>query len=589
MGSIAGTTVGVFSGYCSVGFPSFDADPEAAFRMSEDQQSLMALGQRSPIHFAFALQFRLLPSEAFDCDQSTYQRIVVSMVFKHLHSSPGFSKQMGCSLMGSIAGTTVGVFSGYCSVGFPSFDADPEAAFRMSEDQQSLMASIPPIGGILGALCSVLLLRRIGRKQLLHWFQLPILLSWLFIAFGKSYPSFLAAAVAQGLCVGVLMPAGQIYLGEIASPQIRGFIAGSTMLWQVFYNLVNYIMGSVLTWKGLALFNAGLHLLYFVGSAFAIESPVWHMSRGESEDANRCMRSLGREKEQTLDTLALPPSPPPPPPPPPPSDMQPDSHQKPPSGSTVDFSSWLLLMRKENFAPVLLLTVLAIMRQFTGAFAVISYTVAIFKSSGGGLSPYASTIVIGVVQLIFVVLFNVTTDKLGRKRLIVGSGAVMSVSLAVFAIHLYLTDAGILARGSWVPLATMVVCIAGFSFGISPSLFVLMSELMPKEVKNVASGIVAIANNVSNFVMLKTYYLMRNRMTNAGLFGFYGAVSFILTLVCAFCIPEIRRKKVEDSVPNAVVVVEDITLKQVEAKMNKMGDMDHVQQPEIFTVRKIEE
>jgi hypothetical protein len=50
--------------------------------------------------------------------------------------------------------------------------------------------------------------------------------------------------------------------------------------------------------------------------------------------------------------------------------------------------------------PVVLLCIFVALRQYTGAFAVISYTVDIFQTAGGdSLSPNVSTVIVGVVQV----------------------------------------------------------------------------------------------------------------------------------------------------------------------------------------------
>lgn len=66
---------------------------------------------------------------------------------------------------------------------------------------------------------------------------------------------------------------------------------------------------------------------------------------------------------------------------------------------------------------ILIGVVLALMNQLTGCVAMIQYTATIFEKTGSALSPNASTIVVGVMQLIGTYISTLMVERAGRKVL----------------------------------------------------------------------------------------------------------------------------------------------------------------------------
>lgn len=58
---------------------------------------------------------------------------------------------------------------------------------------------------------------------------------------------------------------------------------------------------------------------------------------------------------------------------------------------------------------------LMFLNQFSGTFAIMTYTADIFKNSGSSMSPNESSIVVAVIQMIGVYVATVCVERCGRK------------------------------------------------------------------------------------------------------------------------------------------------------------------------------
>ena len=84
----------------------------------------------------------------------------------------------------------------------------------------------------------------------------------------------------------------------------------------------------------------------------------------------------------------------------------------------------------------------------------------------------------------------IVIDKAGRRILLIGSGILMTLSLAVIGAYFYIIyEIGIEEDLSWVPLTFLILFMIGYSLGFATVPFILMGELLPSAHKNILSGI----------------------------------------------------------------------------------------------------
>ena len=84
-------------------------------------------------------------------------------------------------------------------------------------------------------------------------------------------------------------------------------------------------------------------------------------------------------------------------------------------------------------------------------------------------------------------------DKAGRRILLIASGLIMSLSLSVIGVYFYVLNGQMIDSIemdlSWLPLASLIIFMIGYSAGFATLPYVLMGELLPSKYRNTLGGV----------------------------------------------------------------------------------------------------
>lgn len=91
---------------------------------------------------------------------------------------------------------------------------------------------------------------------------------------------------------------------------------------------------------------------------------------------------------------------------------------------------------------------------------------------------------VGVVQVVATFISSLVVDKFGRKILLIISAFFMSFSGALLGVYFTLSnrqliDSETLSKIAFLPILSLIIFIAAFSFGFGPIPWMASSELMP--------------------------------------------------------------------------------------------------------------
>ncbi|KAI5436591.1 hypothetical protein KIW84_022917 [Lathyrus oleraceus] len=141
-------------------------------------------------------------------------------------------------------------------------------------------------------------------------------------------------------------------------------------------------------------------------------------------------------------------------------------------------------------------------------------------------------------------------DKSGRRLLLIVSSYAMALSLLVVSISFYLKeyispDSDLYATLSLVSVAGVVVMVIAFSLGLGAMPWIIMSEILPINIKGLAGSFATLANWFFSWLVTLTANLLLD-WSSGGTFTIYTAVCVFTAGFVAIWVPETKGKTLEE-------------------------------------------
>jgi facilitated trehalose transporter len=176
--------------------------------------------------------------------------------------------------------------------------------------------------------------------------------------------------------------------------------------------------------------------------------------------------------------------------------------------------------------------------------------VSIFQSAGSSIDSRYATIIVGFVQLLFTAASGFFVDRFGRRALLLGSALGVAISLAAmgtfFQYKVKWGDAEATRRLGWLPLVSLVVFFASFSFGFANVPFIIMGELFPYRFRSVLGPISSSFNLLCAFTVVRSYPNLEKAFGRNGAFWFFMACTLLSMAFVYFLLPETKGKSLQE-------------------------------------------
>lgn len=124
---------------------------------------------------------------------------------------------------------------------------------NLSVAEYSMFGSILTIGAMFGAITSGKIADFIGRKWAMRMSAVFCIAGWLAVYFSKGAISLDMGRLFTGYGIGVFSYVVPIFIAEIAPKNLRGGLTTLNQLMIVTGSSVAFLVGSVITWRALAL------------------------------------------------------------------------------------------------------------------------------------------------------------------------------------------------------------------------------------------------------------------------------------------------------------------------------------------------
>lgn len=133
---------------------------------------------------------------------------------------------------------------------------------------------------------------RIGRKKTLLITEVPLILGWLLIASATSIEMIYAGRLLVGLGSGMVGAPSRVYTSEVTQPHLRGMLGALASVGISFGVLLQYTLGSFVTWQMLSALSAIIPIVAFVLMCLMPETPNFLVQNSKPEKARKSLSKL---------------------------------------------------------------------------------------------------------------------------------------------------------------------------------------------------------------------------------------------------------------------------------------------------------
>ncbi|KAL9450604.1 hypothetical protein AB3S75_012351 [Citrus x aurantiifolia] len=362
-----------------------------------------------------------------------------------------------------------GSFAHGCSVGYSSpAESGMRADLGLSVTEYSVFGSVLTFGGIIGSLVNGKIADVTGRR-------------------GDAWSLYLGR-FSLGIGLAIIAYVVPIYVAEITPKNIRGAFTATNQFLIASGLSVMYLVGTVVSWRVLALIAAVPCLLQVVGLFFIPESPRWLAKIGKEKELEATLQCLrGKTADMSMESADI-------------RDYT-QTFEK-------DSKAGIFYLFQQKYAYSLSVGVgLMVLQPLAGSAAIAYYASYIFAAAD--LLTNIGSISMAIIQLPAIGVSILLTDRFGRRPLLLASTIGMGLSLTIIALAFGLQDTHL-----WNEATPVLVYIGIMGFSIAYSLgmaglpSVIMSEIFPINIKGSAGSLVILLHNCSNWIVTYTFHFM---------------------------------------------------------------------------------
>ncbi|XP_011149996.1 facilitated trehalose transporter Tret1 isoform X2 [Harpegnathos saltator] len=445
-------------------------------------------------------------------------------------------RQVLASLVAQLGTINTGMTFGFSAIALPQLQ-EPNSTIPITEGstEESWIASMSSIGTPIGCLMSGYMMDMFGRKRSLIITEIPALLGWLLIAFASDIRMIYAGRFFVGLGSGMVGAPARVYTSEVTQPHLRGMLTAFSSVGVSTGVLIEYALGSVLTWNICAAISGILPLTALLLMFLFPETPSYLISRSKPDQAKKALqkfRGSTYNVNQEMETLL-------------------EFSNKNNIKRLTGFREIVCALLKPNaLKPFTLLFLYFLIYQWSGTNVITFYAVEIFKDSGASLNKYLAAVILGLVRLGSTIVACVLCRRCGRRPLTMVSSIGCGLSMVGLGSYMWLKDYwttnALPLVATWIPVACIFSYTVACTLGFLVIPWIMIGEVYPVQVRGIIGGLTTMTAHSFVFMVVKTYPFLASSLTRHGTFILYGCISLLGTIYFYICLPETKGRTLQE-------------------------------------------
>ncbi|MHA2789733.1 sugar porter family MFS transporter [Corynebacterium sp. S7] len=399
--------------------------------------------------------------------------------------------------------------------------------FGMSAGQEGFVTSMLLVGAAVGALVGSTVADKIGRRTTLIIGGIVFVIGSIWCAFSNSVEMLATARTFLGLAVGAVSIVAPMYISEMVPANVRGRMVSLNTLMIVVGQLLAYLVNSVLAPSGNWHLMLGLAavpgVILAVGMYFLPDTPVWLARNGRIDEARSTAQRAGMDLGELTEIT-----------------------EKDAADRAAQQGQWKTLRENRWMrVAVLVAALLGVTQQITGVNAVVYFAPTMMNQVGLSTenSVYTS-IIIGIVSVIACWVGLQLVDRIGRKKL-------LSIGLTGNIVFLFaLAPVYGMAQGNTglalLSLALMAGFIASQQAAVSPTTWLLISEIVPTRIRGLGMGLAGLALWVANWAVAQFFLPLVEALGATSTFVMFGVLGLVALGFVRAMVPETMGRSLEE-------------------------------------------
>ncbi|XP_060856992.1 facilitated trehalose transporter Tret1-like [Metopolophium dirhodum] len=417
---------------------------------------------------------------------------------------------------------------------------EPTSTIKINTEDSSWIASVPILVCPIGLLVIGILTDKLGRRKALQVGYIPLIVSWLVLAYANSLKLIMIGRIILGIGLGS-GTCVYLYLAEVCPTQYRPLYFSVVTIFVGAGMMTECVLSMFFQWQTVSLILFVASTVNCAALFLVPETPMWLRTRGRSREADAAEAWLGMEPAAVTVPAAAPVTA---------LAVNGDDHLcgadgHAATGKPTPVAYWTLFTGPSVWKPALITTLFFICQQGSGFYVMLFYSVDVLHDCRVQWDGITVTAFLSLSRVTGSVVYSML-HHVHRKTLVVVSGSGMALSLAIVIIYMRMyKDVASPPYG-----AVLIVAFIAYVFfallAMLPLPWTICGEVFPMAVKGVMGGVVQFFGYEFMFLVIKVYPTFVSTFGPECVWSVFTIFCFASALYGAFIMPETKGKSLNE-------------------------------------------